>query len=965
MNLTSDPTSLITGIFDAGPAAAAKRAPFELRAGPFVDYELQVVSFHGRERVNDVYEYDVTFATQVPPDLIHTTLLGGPACLTVKSPGQAPQVLQGIVASLEALGGNGGDKGSGYHRYRLTIVPRLWLLKRHRVNRIFQGKTVIQIVETLLRITGMSSSEIRWRVVDKEYPPLPFVYQRNESDYDFFRRVLASAGIFFYFEHANALPAAMAVGASVGVSLGGLSASASVGAGLSVATGSGTTVLNFARRASDTPALTSASVSASLPGGLSVTAGLPSVNASLGAGGLEVSTSGALLFDDALGSSSGSERVYAFGLKKRVRAQALQLLERDVAAATNWIGQAAPPSAALSASASLGAGGISASASMPTVSVSVGPGGVSVGAGAPFDGDTTQVSDAVLREERYQIDPTLAGPRPDPAPLHDPQMDLELARTRRRYVEARGKTDCRRVAAGYRFTLTGHTVPALNGEYTVTALDAEGHNPDFVEETSFVYRGTFRCIPSAYMPIPPRPRKRPKLGLEVAQVVAFEDILKVPWLESSPCGYVKIRFRWDILDAKGTPARELKSGTDDEAAIWVPVMQPWAGAGYGSQFIPREGMEVLVGFLEHQGERPVILGCLYSEANAPPWNDKAAQEKVGIRSQTRATNGGYSEISIHDTQGQEVLTVRAQKDLSENVLNDRTSTIGVDDSLTVGHDRTVDVGNDDTLTVKGDAVRTVTGTDTCSVTGDSTTTITGDVTVSVQGTTSESLVGDVTRTLAGDVTTKVAGVSDHSLADDYTERHLGHRSIIVGSGDAHRAAVLHVEGMGRAYASKCFEVEVLEGFTLVCGSSQIIVSPTGITICSPNTTITGKEVDIDVKTLAVSATDALTLAGKTVTMQTAGAKIALDASSANVTSTQISLGSGSGSLAPPSTQPVKITKVQMKDAQGKPRANVRVLLTTGGKTGEQRMTVLDADGELELIGDTQYAISFPDDPVAK
>jgi hypothetical protein len=29
------------------------------------------------------------------------------------------------------------------------------------------------------------------------------------------------------------------------------------------------------------------------------------------------------------------------------------------------------------------------------------------------------------------------------------------------------------------------------------------------------------------------------------------------------------------------------------------------------------------------------------------------------------------------------------------------------------------------------------------------------------------------------------------------------------------------------------------------------------------------------------------------------------------------------------------------------------------------MTVLDADGELELIGDTQYTISFPDDPVAK
>jgi len=58
---------------------------------------------------------------------------------------------------------------------------------------------------------------------------------------------------------------------------------------------------------------------------------------------------------------------------------------------------------------------------------------------------------------------------------------------------------------------------------------------------------------------------------------------------------------------------------------------------------------------------------------------------------------------------------------------------------------------------------------------------------------------------------------------------------------------------------------------------------------------------------------------------------------------------------------VKVTKVQMKDSKGKPRANVRVLLTSGD---EQRMTVLDANGMLELVGDTAYKISFPDDPKA-
>jgi uncharacterized protein involved in type VI secretion and phage assembly len=933
VNLTLNPISLITGILDSGSTASAKRAPFELRAGPFVNCELEVISFRGQERVNDVYEYGVTFTTEVPPDLLNSVLLGAPGCLTVKSPGNPPQIIQGLVASLEGLGGVSGEQGSDYHRYRLAIVPKLWLLKRHRVNRVFQGKTVMQIVQTLLDEVGMTPAEIRWRTVDSEYPILPFVYQRNESDFDFFRRVLASAGIFFYFEHPNALPISMlggAVGGSVGVSAGGFGASVSAGVDLGVSIGD--TVLNFARRASDTPALAAASASVAIAAGeFGLSLSLPSVSVSLGAGlsGVAVaSSSGTLLFDDGIGAGSGNELVYKFGLKKRVRAQTLQLLEREVATSTNWIGQAAPPPAA---------GPLPAA----SVSVSVGLGGVSVSAsvGVPFDLDTTEVDATVLREERYQVDPTLPLNTNHPLLLEDPKLALELARTRRNYLEARGKTDCRRLGAGYRFTLANHPIPALNGEYTVTVLNAEGHNPDFVKKADFVYRGQFRCIPSTLMPLPPRPKKRPKLGLEMAQVVAYTDILTVPWLESSSCGYVKIRFRWDVLDAQGTPAGPLSAGTDDSYAIWVPVMQPWAGAGYGAQFIPREGMEVLVGFLEQQGERPVILGCLYSAVNSPPWTEKTDQQ-------------------------------RAQMDLAENVLNDqtttigndRTTTVGNDESLSVTQDRSLNVGGNDSVTVSGDASRVVSGADTVNITGDSTTSITGDVSLSTQGKTTENLQDDVSLTLGAALDTQVAGQTQHSFADDYTERHLGHRTIIIGSGDAHRTAALHVEGMGRAYASKTFEVEVLSSFTLICGNSQILVSPDGITLNSTTISLVANEVDVDVKTFSATASGALTLAGKTATLETSGAQVALDSSSANVTASQVKLGSGSGSVSQTNPQPVKVTQVQMKDSQGKPRANARVLLTAGG---EQRMTVLDANGMLELLGDTQYQISFPDDPVAK
>ena len=54
-------------------------------------------------------------------------------------------------------------------------------------------------------------------------------------------------------------------------------------------------------------------------------------------------------------------------------------------------------------------------------------------------------------------------------------------------------------------------------------------------------------------------------------------------------GRIKVRFHWDRL-----------SPEDGTASCWIRVAQTWAGAGWGSMFIPRVGMEVVVEFLvEH------------------------------------------------------------------------------------------------------------------------------------------------------------------------------------------------------------------------------------------------------------------------------------------------------------------------------------------------------------------------------
>jgi hypothetical protein len=275
----------------------------------------------------------------------------------------------------------------------------------------------------------------------------------------------------------------------------------------------------------------------------------------------------------------------------------------------------------------------------------------------------------------------------------------------------------------------------------------------------------------------------------------------------------------------------------------------------------------------------------------------------------------------------------------------------------VDHDRRVTVANDQT--------HAITGKDTWTVTGDVTHDFKSNVAVSIQGTTRETLVGALQRTHRADVQVDTLGETHATFAKDYTERHKGHRTVIVGTGGAHRTAALHVEGNARAYAAKPIEVESLEGLSLVCGDSQILISPKGITLSTPTFTLAAKDVEVRGATVALASTGALSLSGQTVTAQTASAKLALDGTSASLVAPQVKLGNGSGGGSQTTEKPPTITRIQMKDPHGQPRANARILLCKGGKDGEQRMTVLDENGVLELLGDDSYEVSFPDDKQAR
>jgi type VI secretion system secreted protein VgrG len=75
-------------------------------------------------------------------------------------------------------------------------------------------------------------------------------------------------------------------------------------------------------------------------------------------------------------------------------------------------------------------------------------------------------------------------------------------------------------------------------------------------------------------------------------------------------GRVRIQFHWQAQSAGQGGAANATTNTN--ASCWVRVAQRAAGAGRGLQFLPRIGQEVLVQFLEGDIDRPIILGALYN-----------------------------------------------------------------------------------------------------------------------------------------------------------------------------------------------------------------------------------------------------------------------------------------------------------------------------------------------------------------
>jgi type VI secretion system secreted protein VgrG len=168
---------------------------------PLGEDVLLAESLHGEEGIDTGYRLSVS-ALATDAELPLKSLLGQPVLLELLAgPFQGTRPFHGHVTAAEMTGADGG-----LARYTLTIEPWTAFLALGRDSRVFQDKTIFDIIDAVFSAyDGKGRLAPAWRLhVDQTlYPVRSLTTQYQESDLAFVRRLLNEEGLFGFFEHTG------------------------------------------------------------------------------------------------------------------------------------------------------------------------------------------------------------------------------------------------------------------------------------------------------------------------------------------------------------------------------------------------------------------------------------------------------------------------------------------------------------------------------------------------------------------------------------------------------------------------------------------------------------------------------------------------------------------------------------------------------------------------------------------
>lgn len=181
---------------------------FTFEAAEFDSSTFSVLKFEGIEELSRPFDFRIDLISS-QPEVDLKRLIARNATLSITC-AHRTRTIHGVVAEVEA----GDEIIDGRFHYRVRFVPRIWLKRLSRHNQIHQAMSVVDVLRR--ELTGTNGQGVKDKSaqhlqegrdfefrLDDTYAPREYIVQWNETDLDFFHRLLETNGLFYYFDHTG------------------------------------------------------------------------------------------------------------------------------------------------------------------------------------------------------------------------------------------------------------------------------------------------------------------------------------------------------------------------------------------------------------------------------------------------------------------------------------------------------------------------------------------------------------------------------------------------------------------------------------------------------------------------------------------------------------------------------------------------------------------------------------------
>ncbi len=155
---------------------------------------LLLSSFSGQEGISRMFKFELELLSETE-SISFKDVVGKSVTLRVNLADGSPRYFNGYISRFAQ-----SAHEEEFTSYRAEMVPWLWFLTRNADCRIFQEKTIPEIIKQVFSDRGFSDFKDS---LQGSYDKREYCVQYRESDFDFVSRLMEEYGIFYFFEHEH------------------------------------------------------------------------------------------------------------------------------------------------------------------------------------------------------------------------------------------------------------------------------------------------------------------------------------------------------------------------------------------------------------------------------------------------------------------------------------------------------------------------------------------------------------------------------------------------------------------------------------------------------------------------------------------------------------------------------------------------------------------------------------------